>query len=51
MQNDDDFWLIDMALAANSAFSDKMPIKFTVPEESWIPNLKFKEKDLNNSYY
>lgn len=43
MQNGDDFWLIDMALAANSAFSDKMPIRFTIPEENWIPKLNLKK--------
>ena len=39
MQNDDDFWLIDMALAANSAFVDKMPVKIATPEENWLPDL------------
>lgn len=43
MQNGNDFWLIDMALAANSAFSDKMPIRFTIPEENWIPKLNLKK--------
>lgn len=39
MQNGDDFWLIDMALAANSAFVDKMPVKITASEENWLPDL------------
>ena len=37
MQNGDDFWIIDMALAANSALVDKLPIKLTEPEENWLP--------------
>lgn len=40
MQNGDDFWLIDMAIAANSALVDKLPTKITAPEENWLPNLK-----------
>lgn len=39
MQNGDDFWLIDMALAFNSAFVDKMPVKIAAPEENWLPDL------------
>ena len=42
MQNGDDFWLIDMALAANSAFVEKKPVKITAPEENWIPKLLAK---------
>lgn len=42
MQNGDDFWLIDMALAANSALVDKMPVKITAPEENWLPDLGTK---------
>jgi len=42
MQNGDDFWLIDMALAANSALVDKLPVKLTAPEENWLPDLSEK---------
>ena len=38
MQNGDDFWLIDMALATNSALVDKLPVKLTAPEENWLPD-------------
>ena len=40
MQNGDGFWLIDMALAANSAFAEKIPVKLKKPEENWIPDLQ-----------
>lgn len=40
MQNGDDFWIIDMALAENSAFYDCVPIELRNPsEENWIPKL------------
>lgn len=39
MQNGDDFWLIDMALAVNSALADKLPMRLAVPEENWLPDL------------
>jgi hypothetical protein len=46
MQNGDDFWLIDMALAENSAF-----YRETVPEhlrrpspEQWLPDLGRQEQ-------
>lgn len=42
MQNGDDFWLIDMALAAGSALADKLPVKLTAPEENWLPDLSGK---------
>lgn len=38
MQNGDAFWLIDMALAANSALVDKLPVRLTAPEENWLPD-------------
>lgn len=42
MQNGDDFWIIDMALAANSALVDKLPMKIEAPMENWLPNLSQK---------
>lgn len=42
MQNGDDFWLIDMALAENSALSNMLPkgsLKKT--EENWLPNIDY----------
>lgn len=39
MQNGDDFWLIDMALAANSALADRLPVQLPAPEENWLPDL------------
>lgn len=38
MQNGDDFWLIDMALAANSALVNKLPMKLPMPKENWLPD-------------
>ena len=39
MQNGDDFWLIDMALAYQSSFSDKLPKGvLKVPVENWMPS-------------
>jgi len=40
MQNGDDFWLIDMALAEQSAFYDVVPPQLRrVTPEDWIPTL------------
>ena len=40
MQNGEDFWIIDMALAENSAFADCIPEGKRSPlEENWIPKL------------
>ena len=40
MQNGGDFWLIDMALATNSALSDCVPEKkLKTVRENWIPKL------------
>lgn len=40
MQNGDDFWLIDMALAENSAFYESVPVELRNPtEENWIPKI------------
>lgn len=39
MQNGSDFWIIDMALAANSALNDCVPAKKLKPlHENWIPS-------------
>lgn len=40
MQNGDEFWIIDMALAANSTLVDRLPVKLEAPEENWLPDLK-----------
>lgn len=41
MQNGDDFWAIDMALAENSAFYEVVPPELRAPtEESWLPKLE-----------
>ena len=40
MQNGDEFWIIDMALAANSALVNRLPVKLEAPEENWLPDLK-----------
>lgn len=46
MQNGDDFWIIDMALAANSALKECIPEgKLKAVEEDWIPALGEKEND------
>ena len=44
MQNGEDFWLIDMALAENSAYySEAVPKALRHPsEENWIPMLDGK---------
>lgn len=39
MQNDEDFWIIDMAIAENSAFYECVPKELRNPiEENWIPD-------------
>ena len=41
MQNDTDFWLIDMALASQSALNDCIPKNKLKPViENWLPNIK-----------
>ncbi len=43
MQNGDDFWIIDMARAENSAFYNCVPVKKRfVSKENWIPKLEIK---------
>lgn len=43
MQNEDDFWIIDMALAVNSALKNCVPNgKLKKVEEDWLPLLKEK---------
>ena len=43
MQNGEDFWIIDMAIAENSAFYDIVPIEKRKPiKENWIPKLEIK---------
>lgn len=45
MQNGDDFWVIDMALAENSAFYDVVPKELRAPsEENWLPQLEAPTK-------
>lgn len=40
MQNGDDFWIIDMAVAENSAFYECVPKNLRKPvKENWIPEL------------
>lgn len=39
MQNGDDFYIIDMAIAANSALNDCVPSELSEPEENWLPQL------------
>lgn len=44
MQNGDDFWIIDMALANQSALNDVVPNdKLKQQEIDWIPNLSIRE--------
>lgn len=44
MQNGDDFWLIDMADAANSALADCVPAgKLKKAEEKWLPDFNSKK--------
>ncbi len=47
MQNGDDFWLIDMALAETSAFyEDCVPAKLRTPTpENWLPEIAEISKD------
>ena len=47
MQNGDDFWLIDMALAETSAFyEDCVPAKLRAPTpENWLPEIAEISKD------
>ena len=41
MQNGDDFWLIDMGVAENSAFYESVPAELRSPfPEDWIPKLE-----------
>lgn len=43
MQNGDDFWIIDMALAENSAFYECVPLELRRPsKEDWMPKLPGK---------
>ncbi len=40
MQNGDDFWIIDMAIAENSAFYECVPEHLRIPSvENWMPQL------------
>lgn len=40
MQNGDDFWIIDMSLAQNSALNECIPESLRKPlKENWIPTL------------
>ena len=49
MQNGDDFWLIDMALAQNSALIECVPENLRkVTEENWIPKLALTSEKKNN---
>ena len=48
MQNGDDFWIIDMALAENSAYYDCVPEAKRKPsEENWIPSLPSPTSETN----
>lgn len=41
MQNGDEFWAIDMALAENSAFYETVPPELIAPtEENWLPKIE-----------
>lgn len=45
MQNGDEFWIIDMSLAVNSALSHCVPQGKLKPiKENWIPQITVKEK-------
>ena len=48
MKNGDNFYIIDMALAVNSALKECIPhhLLKTDLKENWIPKLSFKKKDL-----
>jgi len=40
MQNGNDFWLIDMALAVNSALNECVPTNKLKPiKENWLPKI------------
>lgn len=44
MQNGEDFWIIDMALAKDSALLSCVPKdKIKAVEEDWIPRISIKE--------
>lgn len=46
MQNGEDFWLIDMAIAANSALCEYVPKgRLKAPEENWIPDFHVSETE------
>lgn len=43
MQNGEDFWVIDMAIAENSAFYNCVPVEKRKPiKENWIPKIEMK---------
>ena len=43
MQNGKDFYIIDMAIAENSAFYDNVPKSLRNPkEENWLPKIDMK---------
>ena len=43
MQNGDDFWIIDMAVAQDSAFFEKVPEELRgEKKENWIPKIEGK---------
>lgn len=44
MQNGEDFYLIDMALAVNSALNDCCKDKLIPVEENWIPQISTRKK-------
>ena len=45
MMNGNDFYIIDMGLAENSAFYNSVPIeKRRVTQENWLPDLSEKTK-------
>ncbi len=46
MQNDDDFWIIDMVLAENSALKECVPARLLRHrEENWLPAISEPEKE------
>ena len=48
MQNGNDFYIIDMALAKDSALKEYLPAGVIKPvEENWIPNLREKDNSAN----
>lgn len=51
MQNDDEFWLIDMALAETSAFYNCVPRQLRNPtKENWIPKMSHSVQMVNDNY-